>query len=235
MLYVLNAGGSGYIAGFRVDNRGMLSPLAGSTRPLSNMGVGAAPAVAQVQFDETGRFLVVTEKSTSRIDVYTVGANGLASGPATYASHGSTPFGFAFDKRNHLIVSEAAANALSSYDLSSSGALSVISASVNSNGAAPCWVVVTKNGRYAFTTNAHSNTIAGFMGAQNGGLTLLHGLTSAGAAPTDVALSVSNHFLYALESGSHAVGAFAVQEDGSLVTMSAASGLPASAVGIAAR
>jgi 6-phosphogluconolactonase len=51
---------------------------------------------------------VVTAKAPNLIDAYEVdGDTGLASGPSPQASRGATPFGFAFDRRGHLIVSEA--------------------------------------------------------------------------------------------------------------------------------
>ncbi len=104
LLYVLNAGGAGNITGHTISRHGALSPLVGSTRPLS----GAATGPAQVSFDPRGETLVVTEKNTNLIDTYEVnGDTGLASGPNPQASAGATPFGFAFDRRGHLIVSEA--------------------------------------------------------------------------------------------------------------------------------
>jgi hypothetical protein len=53
----------------------MLSPLPGSTRPLTG-GVAADPA--EVNFSPDGDFLIVTEKATNLIDTYTV-ANAVAS------------------------------------------------------------------------------------------------------------------------------------------------------------
>src|SRR5256884_5239259 len=104
VLYVLNAGGSGNISGFAVGSSGDLTPIAGATLPLSGSTVGPA----DVQFSPDGRHLVVTEKNTNLLDVYAVGASGVASGPTTTASAGGTPFGFAFGLRNDLFVSEAA-------------------------------------------------------------------------------------------------------------------------------
>src|SRR5437879_222443 len=142
LVYVLNAGSGGTISGFWLGSRGGLTPIEGSTQTLS---AGAAPA--QVSFDPTGRVLVVTEKATSLIDTFTVGDNGIAGGLKSYASSGATPFGFAFDKTGHLIVSEAAVAGLSSYAVSSAGVVTTISGSgVDGQGAA-CWVVITKNGR----------------------------------------------------------------------------------------
>src|SRR5207253_96166 len=128
-LYVLNAGGSGNISGFTVDNSGRLTPIAGSTQPLSGSNVGPA----QVSFSPDGRQLVVTEKTTNLLDVYSVDANGIASGPTTTPSAGGTPFGFAFGHRSDLFVSEAAGSA-SSYVLQPGGAQAIHAFHVEDDG-----------------------------------------------------------------------------------------------------
>src|SRR2546429_6032913 len=120
VLYVLNAGGTGNITGFTVGEDGRLRAIAGSTRSLSGSAVGPA----QVAFSPDGRSLIVTEKNTNLIDVYSVGRNGIASGPASVASAGATPFGFAFGPRGDVFVSEASGSA-SSYDLGRRGGLRV--------------------------------------------------------------------------------------------------------------
>ena len=66
-MYVLNAGGAGNIAGFRLEH-GRLSAIANSSRPLS----GSAAGPAEISFDPSGRFLVVTEKNTNRLSTYAV-------------------------------------------------------------------------------------------------------------------------------------------------------------------
>ena len=48
----------------------------------------------------------MTEKATNLIVTYEV-RRGYASGPNAQPSAGQTPFGFAFDRRGLLIVSEA--------------------------------------------------------------------------------------------------------------------------------
>src|SRR5688572_3758072 len=103
LLYVLNAGGSGNISGFRIRENGSLEPLAGSTQPLSNGGTGDSPMPAQISFDPEGEILVVTEKATNLIVTYRV-RRGIAGPPRTNPSAGETPFGFAFDPSEHLIV-----------------------------------------------------------------------------------------------------------------------------------
>src|SRR4051794_2878432 len=115
LVYVLNAGGSGNIAGFRMTRHG-LAPLAGSVQPL---GTGSA-GPAQVAFTPDGSALVVTEKASSTIDTYPVDTSGVAGAPTVSTSAGATPFGFDFDRRGHLLVSEAGGTA-SSYDVAAGG------------------------------------------------------------------------------------------------------------------
>ena len=242
LLYALNAGSGsapGSISGFRIGHDGSLSAIAGSTRPLSAAAVGPA----QIQFDPKGETLVVTEKATNTISTYTVGRDGVASGPSPQASSGATPFGFAFDRRGHLIVSEAfggTASALSSYDVDRRGALTTISASVfAARERAACWVVVTGNGRYAYTTNTGSGSISAYEIGHDGTLSLLDadGLTAVtGGAPIDAALSRDSRFLYVLNAALHRIDAFRVESDGGLTPLAGAgvAGLPAAANGLVA-
>jgi 6-phosphogluconolactonase (cycloisomerase 2 family) len=233
ILYVLNAG-SLNISGFFIGEHGRLFPIPGSTRSLH---AGAA-APAQVSFSPDGDHLVVSEKGSSTIDVFPVNFFGIAGAPISNASHGSTPFGFAFDKRGDLIVSEAAANAVSSYDVKHNNALQTITGSlVDGTQLAPCWVVVTENGRFAYTTNAHSGTITGFAVAHNGSLSLLNAnaITAAtGGAPLDMTIS-HNDKLYVLNGALGMFNAFDVQGNGSLSALGNMGSIPASAAGIASR
>jgi 6-phosphogluconolactonase len=239
-LYVLNAGDAtspANIAGFLVF-RGELIPLPGSSRPLST----AAPDPAQIEFTPDGRVLVVTEKATNRITTYRV-FFGFASGPNAQPSVGMTPFGFAFDPRGRLIVSEAFGgatdeSALSSYRVGRDGEVSVIDPVVRTTETAACWVVVTKDGRFTYTTNTGSNSITGYAIGRDGDLTILDadGKTAdTGATPIDAALSKDSTFLYELSSGAGEIGGYAVNSDGSLDPLGTVGGLPAGVVGLAAR
>src|SRR6185503_3692106 len=232
-LYVLNAGDSGNISGFSIGQDGSLSPLAGSTQPVSNGGVGAAPGLAQIAFSSDGSTLVVTEKTTSLIDTYEV-LDGLAGAPVTHASSGAVPFGFAFDHHGHAIVSEAS-GAVSSYQINGSG-FSVISPSVATTQVAACWIAISKNGKFAYTTNAGSGSISSYQLGEDGSLTLLNptaGITGAGSSPVDMAFSINGRFLYALGSASHAITIFQMGADGSLASIGSIS-VPTGVVGLAA-
>jgi 6-phosphogluconolactonase (cycloisomerase 2 family) len=244
LVYVLNAAGAGSIAGFELTPTGQLSRIAGSVRPLSG---AATTAPAQVQFNPQGDKLVVTEKDTNIIDVYEVGADGLASAPDPQPSQGMTPFGFGFTSEGYLIVSEAFggapdASAVSSYDLTDTGELDVISPSVPTTETAACWIAITDNDRFAYTTNTGSGTITGYRISDSGNLMILDAdgvtaTTGAGTAPTDLALSRYSRFLLALNSATGEVAVFRVNANGNgnLMPVQTVGGLPPSATGLAVR
>jgi 6-phosphogluconolactonase len=232
-LYVLNAGRSGNISGFLIGNDGSLSPLAGSTQPVSNGGVGMAPGLAQISFNSDGSTLVVTEKTTNLIDTYQV-EDGLAGAPVTHPSSGAVPFGFAFDRHAHAIVSEAS-GAVSSYEINGNE-FNVISPSVATTQVAACWIAISKNGKFAYTTNAGSGSISSFRIGADGSLTLLNAtaaLTGAGSSPIDMAFSINGQYLYALAGGAHTINLFQMGADGSLAAAGSVS-VPVGVVGLAA-
>jgi 6-phosphogluconolactonase (cycloisomerase 2 family) len=237
LLYVLNAG-SDQISGLRIGAAGRLHPLADSRRALS--GAGTDPA--QVEFSPRGDLLVVTEKATNRIDTFPIGLDGRPGDVNSQASAGQTPFGFAFDPRGHLIVSEAfggAANAsaLSSYTVADAGAIAPISPVVRTGQTAACWVVVTSNGRFAYTTNTGSGSISGYTVGGDGAIALLESVaadTGAGSSPTDLALSSRSRHLFVLNSAARTVGSYRVRGDGRLELVDIVGGLPAAATGLAA-
>jgi 6-phosphogluconolactonase len=234
LLYVLNAGGSGSIVGFSVEH-GDIEQLADSSRPLS----GAATAPAQVSFTPDGDQLVVTERATQRIDLYSIDATGYATGPTVLSSAGVTPFGFGFDNKSHLVVSEAFGgaadgSAVSTYDVGN-GALAVVTPSAATTETAACWIAVTDNGRFAYAGNA-GGSVTGYRVAPDGSLAILHddGRSAApGTGVLDLAVSHNSQFLYA-RLGNGTIGAWAIDADGDLTDVGPAAGLPAGAAGIAA-
>ncbi|MGQ0766975.1 MAG: lactonase family protein [Gemmatimonadota bacterium] len=237
-VYVLNAGGTGNITGFRLSSSGALSMIAGSSRPLSGTSAGAA----QIQFARRGRVLIVTEKATNNISNYTVGAGGLATGPIVTPSNGATPFGFAVHGSGLAVISEAFggapdASALSSWEVNASGAMELISGSVGTTETAACWVVITENGRYAYTTNTGSGSISGYR-LSGGALSMLDadGVTATSpGGPIDMALTRGSGFLYVLNGAGNTILGWSVNADGSLSPVSGGvSGLPAGTNGLAA-
>jgi 6-phosphogluconolactonase len=228
LLYVLNAGSS-TITGFKIDGNGRVESIDGSTQHL----LGTAPA--QVAFSPNGSQLVVTEKGSSTLDTFPV-RGGVAQPGVSSPSAGATPFGFAFDGSGRAFVSEAAGSA-SSYAIDASGA-HLISGAVATHQGAPCWLVLTTDGRFAYTANASGATISGFSIAADGALTLLDptGATTvlgAGSHPLDEAVSQDGRFLYVLVDGRHTIAGFRIGADGSLSPLGEVGTLPAGAVGLA--
>ena len=232
VLYVLNAGGTGNISGLAVGTSGALTAIAGATLPLSGSNVGPA----QVSFSPDGRRLVVTEKNTNQLALYAVDASGVATGPTTTASAGGTPFGFSFGLRNELFVSEAAGSA-SSYELDATDGLSLVSGAVLTHQGAPCWAVVTNDGRIGFTGNG-AGSVSAFAIAPDGAISLVDangGTALIGAGINDIALSHNSRYLYVLQTGgAQAIHAFRVQADGHLTPLGAIAGLPNGTRGLAA-
>lgn len=228
LLYVLNQGGTGGITGFWVGEHGSLTMIPGSARPLGSTGAGAA----EVAFSPDGASLVVSEKNTQTLDSYRVLDHGLTAGPVPHPSNGVVPYGFTFTGRDELLVTEAGADAVSSYDLDWN-AFDLVSPSVPSEGAAPCWITATPSGEFAYASNAHIGTIAGFRVGREGALTFL-GLTMTPSIPV-LDMAAASHFVYALAAGTNQILAYRVEGDGSLSPVAGASGLPATALGLAAR
>jgi 6-phosphogluconolactonase len=143
-----------------------------------------------------------------------------------------------------LVVSEAAGgpsgtSAVSSYEVDGRTA-EVLSGSVPNNQKAACWLTITRDGHWAFVANAASGDVSSYAIDPEGKLTLVAGaagLLPSGGKPLDMALTQGNGFLYVLDAANHTIVAFSVgRNDGSLESLGArATGLPASAVGIAAR
>lgn len=221
LVYVLNAGGSGNITGFRLGSDGTLLMIPNSTRGLGSDNAGPA----QVSFNSNGTALVVTEKNTNDIATYILVGNGYLSSPSITHSNGAVPFGFAFDNANHAFVSEAGPGAVSSYKIGNDGSVTSLSATVVTHQAAACWVVVTNNGKYVYDANAHTTTISGFQVGANGSITLLNangitGETGPSSAPIDMALSGNSHYLSVLSAANGTIITFKVNPDGSLTQLS---------------
>ena len=235
LLYVLHDGEAPGVNGFVINAGGVLSPIAGSARPLSGNPV---PDAAQASFSPDGQRLVVTEKATNLLVTYQVEPGGLLSAPVTTPSAAPTPFGFAFGRRGTLLVSEAVggaadASALSSYRPSGL-AWAAVSPAVETMETAACWVALTADGRFAYVTNTGSGTVSGFRVRLDGSIQLLDadGMTGqSGAGPIDLDL-VESRYLYTLNSGDQSISAFAVGSDGELTPLGTTAGLPSTANGL---
>lgn len=219
VLYSLNEG-SNSLTGFTIGDDGSLTRVPGWTRSLS---AGASGAAA-VRFNHDGTLLAVAERTSQTIDTYLVNDNGSLSAAISNHSNGAVPFGFDFTPQGTLIASEAGATAASSYVANAAGVLSVVTASASTFQAAPCWLIATGNGRYAYTANAGGNSISGFKVLPGGSISLITpggatGTMAPGSTPLDLDVSRDSKFLYVLKAGTGTVGGYAIGADGSLQTL----------------
>jgi 6-phosphogluconolactonase len=234
LLYVLNAGGISNVSGFRIVGDGRLVPIPHSTRSLS----AAVTSPTSLTFSPNGRFLVVTEKATSSIDVFRVQPDGALSDIVVNPSAGVAPFAALFAPNGTLIVANAS-NSISSYILQYDQTLVTVSIALPTLGQATCWDVITPQGRVAYTANAATSNISAFTIARDGSLTAIDGTivgtNPPGSANLDSGISADGKFLYTLNAGTGAIGKFAVESDGTLTSLGQQDGLPASGLnGLAA-
>ncbi len=137
VVYVLNQD-TGNIAGFRFARNGVMTAIAGSNQLLSVPG--PAGASAQISFDPSGQNLFVSQRATGKIDSFAL-SGGVAGAAVAHPSAAVTPFGFAFDKLGHLVVSNALSQhsgAATTYTETPGGGLTAID-NKSTSGGAPCW------------------------------------------------------------------------------------------------
>jgi 6-phosphogluconolactonase len=233
LVYVLNEAASSSVVGFSLQD-GKLTRIPQSLRFLSENGAGAA----SIAFSPDGKHLIVTERTSNLIDVFTVFPDGTLSAITENPSVGPGAFAATFAPGGAVLVSETGSStpnsaAISSYALQANNSLSAISASVPTLGATNCWNAVTPNGRFVYVANAGSSTISGFAIGPKGTLTALPstvvGTNPAGAANIDIGISADGRFLYSLNAGTGNIGAFAINPgNGELTNLGTFGSLPAS-------
>jgi hypothetical protein len=181
LMYVLNAGAAGSLAGFRVT-RCTLQPL--NAQPVSLTGVADAfpiPAPgevlttpAQVSFTPDGRRLVLSIKGgdplvsggrlqalpSGRMAVFAVHANGQLGTPTVtrFNALGSGalantggPFSFVFTEGRTLITVHANSGTVGAFTLNPDNTLSLNGPPLSTGAFAPCWL--DSNGRFVYTAS----------------------------------------------------------------------------------
>lgn len=218
VLYVLNSH-SDSIAGFRYDKRGEIKRIVNSVRPLAAKQIAQGLSPRQIGFDRTGGVLIVTRLSPlpGSIDTFVLNSKNRPGQALANAPTSPLPFGFAVDRYNNLVMSQVSAppelampGNTATYDINTqTGQLTPIE-TVTSDGVAPCWVVITPDGRYAFVVNtgggAPPATVARYGLTSAGDLSLLGttGENNANGdqfARTDEALSRNGRYLFVLNPG----------------------------------
>ena len=237
LVYVLNAGGSGIVQGFRIDGH-QLHAIPDSARTLGLANTDPPfflNSPGQVGFTPDGRQLIVTTKgSGSTIDVFAVLANGrLSTTPVRNGSATPVPFAFTFAPGSQRLVDgEAGVSAVSTYAVGADGTLSDPQ-SLSDGQAALCWI--TRVGGFYDVSNTGSNTISGYTISAAGVPTLLTPtgvVAGTDAGPIDSTSAGDD--LYVETGISGTIDEFRVSGDGTLTSIGTVIGLPPGLEGIAA-
>jgi DNA-binding beta-propeller fold protein YncE len=244
LLYVLNAGGTGAVATFAIDEHGALSqigsldlhvPLQATAPPFDQI-----PAPGQVGVDALARRLIVTHAGGQELLVAELDDAGIPLGPlVSTPTPGAGTFSFGVTRYGTILVAEAASASVSAFDPPAGAAPLVATASAVATGqAATCWIIVHDNG-FAYVANTASNTLSQYRYTRTGHLELEHPVAAnTGAAPTDLTFANGGGFIYSLDAASGEISGFVIDlESGELAPAEMQGGLPASAgiQGIAAR
>jgi 6-phosphogluconolactonase len=235
-VYVLNTGEPS-LTGFRLGANG-LEPLSGSERSLS---ADADPA--QVGFRPDGAALIVTERGTDSIVTYPVETSGLLGAPRVHPSSGATPYGFAFTSGGGTLVvteafgAETGKAAASSYAVDN-GSIAAVTRSVGNGRSEICWAVVSKDDRYAFTTNFADGAVSRYAIQSDGSITLDDAVAATAVEGQtglrDEGLTADGRFLYAIDADSQRIFGWAVGDGGALSPVGSWEGVPATVAGLAA-
>lgn len=247
--YVLNGGGpmctgllgGPSITGFTFDTSGNLTPIPDSTRRVSG---GILSGCTQVAFDKTGDVLLVEEQQADIISTYTRNANGTVSGPTARKTTGNGPFGLNFTRTNQLLTTENASaipllGGLAAYAIdTSTGELRPLGPSVGNGQSDTCWVALTDDGRFAYTSSFGGlGAISSYRVSPDGSLKLLKSLAATvGTGSSDVALSADSRFLEVKNTILGTVTTYRIESDGGLtkVDTDRDASLLLSSIGIAA-
>lgn len=218
LLYVVNARDGGNISGYKILPNGRLEHIEGSSMPLSQ-----DPAVAgNIEFSPDGKFLIVSEKNTSQLSIFPIMADGSPGPAVIQPSNGMTPFGADVTENGTILISEAfggAADAskVSSYNIQPDGTLALVSGSISTNETAACWIELTDDDRYAYTSNTPDGTLSSFSVMSDGSIQLLESIAGdlgAGAFVLDA--EVTDEYLFVIAATFEEVSVFKVEGDGSL-------------------
>jgi 6-phosphogluconolactonase (cycloisomerase 2 family) len=245
-IFVLNAGGANgsndNITSFDLNPQGTLSRIPGSTQSLS----GPSTDPTQIAISRDGMFLIVTERATNSLTIFSVNFDGTTNQGTTQQFNGLTPSGFALGNGGRVFVSEAGnggvnASTISSFEISSVGDLQPISNSVPSLQTGGSSLALSNNGQFGFVANGNSGTLTGFRVGSDGSINLLNpdGVTAdvgVGSSPIELAFSDSSGSLFTLNSGTNELSTFRMGDDGSLSLFGTnLTGLPSGVNGLAAQ
>lgn len=231
-VYVLDGAGAGTVVGFRANEAGQLSRIPNASAFLTATSAGGS----SISITPDGRFVVVTERLTNKLDVFPIQQDGTFGAVQAIDSPVPGVFSGRFDPAGQYILSATGpagvtgGSTISSFLVTNSGTLAPITESLPTFGNANCWNAVTPNGKFSFVSNAGSSTISAFSIGAAGQLTPVASTIVAtqpgGSTNLDITVSADGSYLYTLNSMVGTVGVFKINNDGTLNPEGEISGLP---------
>lgn len=208
LLYVANFGtfdaenAPASYSGFRIQRDGSPVPIPGSTVVLER-----GDALSDIVFNAHGCVLVGTRTGSSIIDSFWVSPSGrLVRADLLRDQPGA--FGAAFHPlrswqlfANYVVPVAGTAGAVASFRVDGRGQLERTGVLSDPSLQAPCWVVLTPDGRSLWVSSAFSRALTLYSVSSDGRLTLISALAPAdGPASLDVAIDRDGRYLYQLRA-----------------------------------
>ena len=221
LVYVVDAGGAGFVSGFRLAG-GKLHPIENSTRSLG-LANGNPPfflaSPAQVGFTPDGEHLIVTTKTNSTVDVFSVNPDGRLSAAPVKNAAAPVPFAWVFDSAGRIVLNFAGTSSLETFTVNEDNTISPVSAPVSDTRAALCWV--TPAGGYLYAANTGTGDVSQFRVLADGTVVLVSAVAASGI-PGATDLAAGGHTLYVQSGASSTVHVFGIGAGGALTPIQVA-------------
>lgn len=235
LVSVLNAGGTGSVAEFRVLG-GFLAPQPIAVRSLGLDNTNPPDfhhGAGEVAYTPDGTHLIIATKlSTNAYDVFNVARDGtLSASPVVTTADNDLPFSFVFDAAGDVVATEAATSSVSTYAVNANGTLTSLG-TVRDGEAALCWISGA-NG-YFYGSNAGSGNVSLFDESATGAPQLVAAVAAtAHAGTTDSVVSPDGRFFYVESGGAGTIDAYAIGTGGTLTQLETVFNIPVASEGIA--
>jgi len=181
------------------------------------------PKPHQVEFDPSGRFIVVPDKGCDRVLVFTIDAAGKlqeaaatpareTSGPRHVAFHPTVPYAYVVNELDSTVVAyrlDRQSGALTPFQI-----VSALSEDFTGNSRS-AEIAVSRDGRYLYASNRGADTVAVFtIDRANGRLEWRGSVPAGGKTPRFFALIDNGRAMAVANEEGHNIVRFAIGVDG---------------------